>query len=87
MAVPTAYGVATCCVLRYHGGELDDGQGFTTDPNSSRAHIGQVHGATRIVDTDVVIWYAGHYVHDAASRSAIGWGRTWCHPGGEARAR
>jgi hypothetical protein len=63
---PTSYGVGDFWVLRYHGGEIDDGQGFTTDPNLSRAHLDRFMSPPESVfDTDVVIWYAGHYVHDA----------------------
>ena len=64
--VPTSYGVGDLFVLRYHSGEIDDGQGFTTDPNLSRAHIDKFMSPPEsVVDTDVVIWYAAHYVHDA----------------------
>jgi len=64
--VPTAFGVGDVFVLRYHAGEIDDGQGFTTDPNLSRAHIDKFMSPPEsVVDTDVVVWYAGHYVHDA----------------------
>ena len=64
--VSTPYGVGDLFVLRYHGGELDDGQGFTTDPNLSRAHIDKFMSPPEsVVDTDVVIWYTAHYVHDA----------------------
>lgn len=63
---PTAYGVGDVWVLRYHSGEIDDGQGFTTDPNLSRAHLDRFMSSPEAVeDTDVVVWYAGHYVHDA----------------------
>ena len=64
--VSTAYGVGDLWVLRYHPGEIDDGQGFTTDPGLSRAHLERFMApAESVVDTDVVVWYAGHYVHDA----------------------
>jgi hypothetical protein len=63
---PTAFGVGDLWVLRYHSGEIDDGQGFTTDPNLSRARLENFMSPREsVVDTDVVIWYAGHYVHDA----------------------
>lgn len=63
---PTAYGVGDVWVLRYHGGEIDDGQGFTTDPGLSRAHLERFMSPPEAVtDTDVVVWYAAHYVHDA----------------------
>jgi hypothetical protein len=64
--VPTTYGVGDLFVLRYRSGELDDGQVFTTDPNLSRAHIDKfMTPPESVFDTDVVIWYAAHYVHDA----------------------
>jgi len=63
---PTSYGVGDLWVLRYHPGEIDDGQGFTTDPNLSRAHLERfMTPPESVADTDVVVWYAGHYVHDA----------------------
>jgi len=63
---PTPYGVGDLWVLRYHAGEIDDGQDFTTDPNLSRAHLERFMSPREsVTDTDVVIWYAGHYVHDA----------------------
>lgn len=63
---PTGYGQGDVWVLRYHPGEIDDGQGFTTDPNLSRAHMEKFMTPPESVsDTDVVVWYAAHYVHDA----------------------
>ena len=63
---PTSYGVGDLWVLRYHPGEIDDGQGFTTDPNLSRAHLERFMSPPEsVADTDVVVWYAAHYVHDA----------------------
>ena len=63
---PTAYGVGDMWVLRHHAGEIDDGQGFTTDPALSRAHLERFMSPPEAVaDTDVVVWYAAHYVHDA----------------------
>ena len=62
----TPYGVGDLWVLRYHPGETDDGQGFTTDPGLSGAHLERfMLPPESVVDTDVVVWYAGHYVHDA----------------------
>ena len=63
---PTAFGLGDLWVLKYHGGEIDDGQGFTTNPNLSRAHLEKfMMPPESVVDTDVVVWYAAHYVHDA----------------------
>lgn len=62
----TPFGVGDLWVLRYHPGEIDDGQGFTTDPNLSGAHLERFMSPPEsVVDTDIVVWYAGHYVHDA----------------------
>jgi hypothetical protein len=63
---PTAYGVGDLWVLRYKPGEIDDGQGFTTDPNLSMAHLSNfMTPPESVLNTDVVVWYADHYVHDA----------------------
>jgi hypothetical protein len=63
---PTAYGLGDLWVLRYHSGEIDDGQGFTTDPTLSRAHMEKfMTPPEAVADTDVVVWYTAHYVHDA----------------------
>lgn len=63
---PTAYGQGDLWVLRYRSSEIDDGQGFTTDPNLSRAHLEKfMTPPESVADTDVVVWYAAHYVHDA----------------------
>jgi hypothetical protein len=63
----TPYGVGDLWVLRYKGSEIDDGQGFTTDPGLSMAHIDKFKTPPEAVtDTDVVLWYAGHFLHDHA---------------------
>jgi hypothetical protein len=62
----TSYGVGDVWVLRYHPGEIDDGQSFTIDPGLSRAHIEKfMTPPESVTNTDVVVWYAAHYVHDA----------------------
>jgi hypothetical protein len=62
-----AYGVGDAWVLRYRGTELDDGQGFTTDPALSRANIDKFRSpAEPVTGTDVVLWYGGHFRHDQA---------------------
>jgi Copper amine oxidase, enzyme domain len=62
--VADAYGVGDVWVLRYHGSELDDGVGFTTDPALSRAGIDKFINGEFVNGQDVVIWYAGHFRHD-----------------------
>ena len=67
------YGVGDLWVLRYHGNELDDGQGFTTDPALSAARLDPfLTPAEPVSDQDVVLWYSAHFVHDEAHG----------HPGG-----
>ncbi|MDQ5824100.1 MAG: hypothetical protein M3441_07790 [Chloroflexota bacterium] len=57
------YGVGDLWVLRYRGTELDDGQGFTSDPIESRAKIDRFVNGELVEDTDVVLWYSGHFRH------------------------
>ena len=62
----TGFGVGDLWVLRYHPNEIDDGQGFTRDPALSTAHLEKfMTPPESVVDADVVVWYAAHYVHDA----------------------
>ena len=62
-----AFGVGDAWVLRYRGTEIDDGQGFTTDPALSRANLDKFRSpAESVTGTDVVLWYAGHFRHDQA---------------------
>jgi copper amine oxidase-like protein len=61
-----AYGAGDLWVLRYHGNELDDGHGFTTNPVQSRADIDKFVNGERVDGADVVLWYAGHFLHDEA---------------------
>jgi hypothetical protein len=69
----TAYGIGDLWVLRYNGSEIDDGQPFTTDPVLSRARLDPfLVPAQPVLDQDVVLWYAAHFVHD----------ETHGHPGG-----
>jgi hypothetical protein len=69
----TGYGVGDLWILRYRGTEVDDGQPFTTDPLLSRARIDNFRiPAEPVTDTDVVLWYSAHFLHDEAHG----------HPGG-----
>lgn len=59
-----AYGIGDFWVVRYRGSaEHDDGQGFTTDPALSRAHIDKFVNGEVVEDRDVVVWYAAHFRH------------------------
>jgi len=59
-----AFGVGDLWALRRRGGQLDDGQGFTTDPVLARARLDQFVNGESIHDADVVLWYAAHFTHD-----------------------
>ena len=59
-----AFGVGDFWALRHRGGQLDDGQGFTTDPGAARAHLDRFVNGEPIVGTNVVVWYAAHFSHD-----------------------
>ncbi|KAK3372922.1 copper amine oxidase [Lasiosphaeria ovina] len=54
-----AFGVGDLWVLRYNGGQIDDG----AVPDNA-AHISKFTNAESVVDTDVVLWYAAHFLHD-----------------------
>ncbi|MBP1693704.1 MAG: hypothetical protein H6Q37_1587 [Chloroflexi bacterium] len=60
-----SYGVGDVWVLRYHATEIDDGQGFTTDPTKSKAQLDRFINGELVENQDVVVWYAGHFLHDA----------------------
>lgn len=60
-----AYGVSDMWFLRYHGDELDDGVSIVTAPPAqTQIQLGQYLDGESIDGTDVVVWYAGHFVHD-----------------------
>lgn len=61
------YGIGDMWVLKYKSTEIDDGQGFTTNPTLSMAHIDSFRSpAESVAPADVVLWYAGHFKHDVA---------------------
>jgi len=62
--VADAFGVGDLWALRRRGGQVDDGQGFTTDPALARARLDQFVDGESIHDADVVLWYAAHFTHD-----------------------
>ncbi|MCP2341527.1 hypothetical protein [Actinomadura rupiterrae] len=78
--VADSYGVGDLWVLRYKpatsavpgSGELDDGQGFTTRPQLSRAGLDAFLTPPEALfdlngdPVDVVLWYTEHFHHDAA---------------------
>ena len=53
-------------IVRYHANELDDGVSDTLGPASLlEAHLDTWVNGEYIEKQDVVIWYAGHAIHDA----------------------
>jgi hypothetical protein len=65
-----AFGAGDLWALRRRAGELDDGQGFTTDPALARAHLDHFLNGESISNTDVVLWYAAHFTHDVHQTEA-----------------
>jgi Copper amine oxidase, enzyme domain len=65
-----AYGVADLWFLRYHGDELEDGVmvvgGSAAD---TQARLDQFLDGESIERTDVVVWDAGHFLHDEQAPS------------------
>jgi hypothetical protein len=58
------FGVGDLWALRKRPGEIDDGVGFTTDPDEARAHLNRFLTGQSIAGADVVLWYAAHFSHD-----------------------
>jgi len=58
-----AFGVGDFWALRFRGGQLDDGQGFTTEPARARAQIDRFVNGESLVGANVVVWYAAHFSH------------------------
>jgi Cu2+-containing amine oxidase len=62
----TPFGIGDLWALRYHPGEIDDGERISRNPSLETAHLERfMTPPESVVDTDVVVWYAAHYVHDA----------------------
>ncbi len=65
--VADSFGVGDLWALQYRDNELDDGQGFTTDPARAMAQLDRfLNNSAPIEDNDVVVWYAAHFTHDVA---------------------
>ncbi len=63
--VADSFGVGDLWAMQYRNTEVDDGQGFTTDPARAVAHLDQfINNGTSIENNDVVLWYAAHFTHD-----------------------
>jgi len=60
-----AYGVSDLWFLRYRGTELDDGVAVVGGTAAqTQVRLDQYLTGEPIDGTDVVVWYAGHFVHD-----------------------
>jgi hypothetical protein len=60
-----AFGVSDLWILRYHGNELDDGVSTVGGtPNDTIIKIDKYLTGEWIEGADVVVWYAGHFIHD-----------------------
>lgn len=57
------YGAGDVWVVVYDGDEIDDGEGFTTDPARSRAGIDKFVSGEVVERQDVVFWYGAHFRH------------------------
>jgi hypothetical protein len=65
-----AYGVADLWLLRYRASELDDGVSVVGGPAAAtQARLDQYLTDESIDGTDVVLWYAGHFLHDEHDRA------------------
>ncbi len=58
------YGAGDVWILRYDPDEIDDGQGFTTDPAMSRANLDRLVSGDSVERQDLVVWYGAHFRHE-----------------------
>ncbi|MEN3314046.1 MAG: hypothetical protein V7605_280 [Acidimicrobiaceae bacterium] len=66
------YGAGDVWILRYDPNEVDDGQGFTTDPALSRANLDRMVSGESVERQDLVVWYGAHFRHDGDVDSGPG---------------
>lgn len=59
------FGAGDVWILQYDPDELDDDQGFTTDPALARAALDRFVSGEPVHSRDVVLWYAVHVAHPA----------------------
>jgi len=58
------FGAGDVWILRYDPNEIDDGQGFTTDPALARANLDRLVSGESVERQDLVVWYGAHFRHD-----------------------
>jgi hypothetical protein len=57
------FGAGDVWILRFDPDEVDDGQGFTTDPALARAGLDRFVSGEPVHGQDLVLWYAVHVSH------------------------
>ena len=67
-----AFGAGDVWVLRYSPDEIDDGQGYTTDPALARAGLDRFLSDEPVHSADVVVWYAVHVPHPGTDVDRVG---------------
>lgn len=61
--IADAFGAGDVWVLRYSPDEIDDGQGFSTDPALARAGLDRFLAGRPVQSQDLVLWYGVHVSH------------------------
>lgn len=60
-----SYGVSDMWVLRYHADEIDDGVSVVGGtPAQTQTQLARYVSGESVDGEDVVVWYAGHFIHD-----------------------
>lgn len=67
------FGAGDVWLLAQRHGELDDGQGFTTDPHLARAQLDRLVSGEHLGRTDLVVWYAVHCARTGEEDGPTGW--------------
>ena len=66
------FGAGDVWVLRFDPDEMDDGQGFTTDPALARAGLDRFLSGDPVHSQDVVVWYGVHVGHPGGELDRVG---------------
>jgi hypothetical protein len=66
------FGAGDMWVLRYSPDEMDDGQGYTTDPALARAGLDRLVSGEPVHSADLVVWYAVHISHPGCEVDRVG---------------
>ena len=70
--VADEFGAGDVWVLQYSPDEMDDGQGYTTDPALARAGLDRLVSGEPVHSADVVLWYGVHVSHPADEVDRVG---------------